>query len=448
VGNLSGSGQNTVVIGTTEGTVFAYDPQGNTLPGFPFQMPNTEPVHVSIGALGGNYPRTIVCGGSNNIRYVNHLGAIPAGAVGWNLSGQLISHPAAIGDIDGDGVSEIVMPGTDKVFVVEMSSTISKWYVGMGADISGAPTLADFDNDGDVEVVVPCQNGSLQIKNDDGSNFPGFPVATASGLPLSSAALAGIRGSSLPDIVFADADMTVEAFYPDGTRFGGYPQATLPGNLQPRMPVVNNIDGYGSGDVIMSGGGNSIWTWSNFGILKPGWPRNLDGIMTVSPAVGDLDGDGTYEVVAISGFKLMVFDTRGDSTFPLGFWPMVGQNPQRTGCLDCPEEMLSPVDTQNGFAQETRVQFSAPSPNPTNGPTSFRFDLPVRAAVRLDIFDLRGHKVRSVVKEEMPEGFHAIHWDGRGAQGQNLASGVYFARLRVRGPGLDQGINRKVNLLR
>ncbi len=449
IGDLNGDGQMTVVVGTHDGKVYAYDPSGNVLSGFPFQMPYSHPVFVSIGALGGSSARTIVCGSRGNIRYLDNQGQNPNGAVGWNLLDQRISYPAAIGDIDGDGVSEIAMPGTDKVFVVEMESTIPKWYLSMDAEISDAPTMADFDLDGDVEVVVPCVNGTLQIKNDDGSNLPGFPIASGSGLPLSSAALAQIRGTSSPDIVFSDELSAVNAYYSNGNQFGGFPVFTEPEYTTPIMPIIDNINDYSGSEIITGSAGKTIWAWSNFGLLKPGWPRELDYWAGDSPATGDLDGNGTLEVVFLAQDQLFVFDTQGYLREDFYRWPMVGNNPQRTGCLYCPENILSAVDPEsNSEDLVTRVRFAAPSPNPTHGPTLFSFDLPVRSAVRLEVYDVRGHKIRSVVKEELPPGPHSINWDGRDASGRSLASGVYFARLKVRGPGLDQQLNRKLNLLR
>jgi len=449
IGDLGGYGQMTVVVGTREGQVYAYDPDGNLLSGFPFQMPSSDPVFVSIGSLGSSSARTIVCGGGGSIRYLDYQGQNPSGAVGWYLYDQTITHAAAIGDIDGDGISEIAMPGTDKIFVVEMESTIPKWYLLMDADISDSPTMADFDLDGDVEVVIPCANGTLQVKNDDGANLSGFPVSTGSGLPLSSAAIAQVRSQTPPDIVFSDEISKVYAYYHDGDLFGGFPVTSYNEYSTPKMPVLDNINDYFGTEIVHGSSGKSIWAWSNFGLLKPGWPRELDHWLSVSPATGDLDGNGTVEVVFLAQNQLYVIDTQGFVADIYRRWPMVGHNSQRTGCLNCPEDMVSAVEPEdNTEPLVTRIKFAAPSPNPTSGPTLFSFELPVRSAIRLEVFDIRGHMVRSVVKEELPPGPHAINWDGRDAGGKSLASGVYFARLKVRGPGLDQQLNRKLNLLR
>jgi enediyne biosynthesis protein E4 len=70
-------------------------------------------------------------------------------------------------------------------------------------------------------------------------------------------------------------------------------------------------------------------------------------------------------------------------------------------------------------------------PNPFNPETSIRFDLPAAAAVRLELFDVLGQRVRRLVSEGMPAGSHRVQWDGRDDAGIAVGSGVYFYRLRA-----------------
>jgi flagellar hook assembly protein FlgD len=53
--------------------------------------------------------------------------------------------------------------------------------------------------------------------------------------------------------------------------------------------------------------------------------------------------------------------------------------------------------------------------------------------VDLSIFDLRGRLVRRLAAQNFPAGAHALHWDGRNAQGQMVASGVYLVRVVMDG---------------
>ena len=71
-------------------------------------------------------------------------------------------------------------------------------------------------------------------------------------------------------------------------------------------------------------------------------------------------------------------------------------------------------------------------PNPFNAHTTIRFSLPVAGHVTLRIYDTTGAVVRELTAPSSAVGGqHEISWDGRGARGQSLASGVYLYRLRV-----------------
>jgi len=68
-------------------------------------------------------------------------------------------------------------------------------------------------------------------------------------------------------------------------------------------------------------------------------------------------------------------------------------------------------------------------PNPFNPQTTIAFDLPRSEQVRLDIVDLVGRNVRTLVDEVRGAGNHAVIWDGTDNAGQRVASGTYMYRL-------------------
>lgn len=70
-------------------------------------------------------------------------------------------------------------------------------------------------------------------------------------------------------------------------------------------------------------------------------------------------------------------------------------------------------------------------PNPFNPATRISFDLPRASEVQLDVFNILGQKVRTLVEGYLPAGTHEVIFDGRGDQYQILASGVYFYRLEA-----------------
>ena len=79
---------------------------------------------------------------------------------------------------------------------------------------------------------------------------------------------------------------------------------------------------------------------------------------------------------------------------------------------------------------EVTVDFlGRPSPNPFQGQTSLRFGLAHATRVRLELFDLAGRRVRTLVDGELAAGPHASSWDGRDEHGAAVRAGVYFVRL-------------------
>jgi hypothetical protein len=73
------------------------------------------------------------------------------------------------------------------------------------------------------------------------------------------------------------------------------------------------------------------------------------------------------------------------------------------------------------------------APNPFTRSTSIRFDVPQEAQTDLDVYDISGRLVRSLLHERFSAGSHILVWDGTGADGQRVHGGVYFARLKVDG---------------
>ena len=73
------------------------------------------------------------------------------------------------------------------------------------------------------------------------------------------------------------------------------------------------------------------------------------------------------------------------------------------------------------------------APNPFNPETLIRYALPGASRVRLEIFNIAGQRVRTLVEEQQPAGTHSAVWDGRDTEGRQAAGGVYFYRLTAGG---------------
>ncbi len=73
-------------------------------------------------------------------------------------------------------------------------------------------------------------------------------------------------------------------------------------------------------------------------------------------------------------------------------------------------------------------------PNPFRDETSLRFSIEHSPSkVQIDLFDVAGRHVRTLLDREMARGAHIVGWDSRDAAGREVAAGSYFARLIVNG---------------
>ncbi|HXV13572.1 MAG TPA: T9SS type A sorting domain-containing protein [Candidatus Krumholzibacteria bacterium] len=83
-------------------------------------------------------------------------------------------------------------------------------------------------------------------------------------------------------------------------------------------------------------------------------------------------------------------------------------------------------------------------PNPFNPTTTIQFEIPRSASTQLDVFDVSGRHVRSLLRGMIGKGPHAVTWDGTNHRGELVGSGVYFYRLEVGG----ERLTRKMVLLK
>ena len=80
-----------------------------------------------------------------------------------------------------------------------------------------------------------------------------------------------------------------------------------------------------------------------------------------------------------------------------------------------------------------RFSLSQGQPNPFGRSTSMRFDVPRRARIRIEAFDVMGRRVRTLTNAEYPAGSHAVSWNGSDDEGQPTSAGVYLVRMSAPG---------------
>lgn len=100
------------------------------------------------------------------------------------------------------------------------------------------------------------------------------------------------------------------------------------------------------------------------------------------------------------------------------------------------EPVLSSVDPHIGNTGELFMEGC--TPNPFSVQTSFEFNVPSQGHASLEIYDLTGRLVSTLLDQEINSGTHELSWDGRDGTGMDLASGIYVIRLQHAGNHLSQ----------
>ena len=94
---------------------------------------------------------------------------------------------------------------------------------------------------------------------------------------------------------------------------------------------------------------------------------------------------------------------------------------------------ITGVEAVSGVPRSERAALSKVFPNPFNPSTTIEFSVPTSGPALVRIFDVQGKAVKTVVKESLAAGVYRTRWDGKSDAGQDLSSGVYFARLESPG---------------
>jgi len=164
-------------------------------------------------------------------------------------------------------------------------------------------------------------------------------------------------------------------------------------------------------------------------------PANLEGV-----APGDGPGFGYFET---DGGSRIWISSDGLEWSPMAAGYQLAVEPVYNGGEKSAGSVLMLLRT--GYtppAEEipevvvSRTELLAPYPNPFNPEVTVAFTMLRPGKVTIDLYDVRGRLVRSLLSEYREYGVHEAKWQGRDDSGRRVASGVYFARMQT--AGVDQ----------
>lgn len=239
-----------------------------------------------------------------------------------------------------------------QIYVREDPALLPGWPLRLTGSIEGSPALADVvGEDGRWEVVIASSDGVVHVLDGAGQDAPGWPQKVGlvheldpetdgnhRGAPafvdgwldpdslrqqtIASVAVGALDGEGPPDVVVATLSGFLYAFSSEGALLPGFPASMDFTACAPALrdddhrydcgffstPTLVDLDGDGTLEILQAGMDQQLYVFDHEAQLVPGWPVKVQDFddpalaaretrITSSPSVGDLDGDGTMEIV-------------------------------------------------------------------------------------------------------------------------------------------------------
>lgn len=317
-------------------------------------------------------------------------------------------------DIDNDDVQELIMYGyyldyNYWIYAFDGGlNLLPGWPHEMGVDtyvVPSVPIFGDIDDDGEAEyfstffdistsyVLAWNLDGSSYIPNSHNGLFATTPEPSVMNMLL----LGDINGDSRIDVV----------------------------------ACANN-------DMFDTYNAQRIYAWDADGAQIPGFPlitvRDVYTSDRFTPSLGDINRDGHVDLVITTPDSNQIFVNYpgaeyDECSFPVPFW-RVNRRMNNIGRLPSLCHSTAVEDHEADILPET-CRLSQNVPNPFNPITTIEYSLPQRSPVSIEVYNIIGRKVATLVDDTKGPGNYRVTWDGTADDGTKAGSGIYLYRLKT-----------------
>ncbi|MFN8589772.1 MAG: S8 family serine peptidase [Candidatus Eisenbacteria bacterium] len=274
------TGETRVVYATSDRKVLALDGvNADTL--WSFTLPAAPVGHPVGGEFGNGVVGVCVAVTGGNVFAFDHEGHL---LPGWPRATVGNTSFLALGDLDGDGVQELVYAGNDGLVGALLMSGGQRAISTVGMLGSLAPALADFDGVPGDEVVLTDGAGLVHVYSADGSERTGWPVAGPTG---SRAPIVVALGTRREMAVIVAGSGRTDAFDRDGNLRWSNTYAGAPA----QDPFAGDLDGDGVDEILLAlGNPLQLRALDSAGvaITRAGWPLTLPAAPVGVPVMGPL----------------------------------------------------------------------------------------------------------------------------------------------------------------
>ncbi len=346
------------------------------------------------------------------------------------FTGQTIwLHPVAdqpwvidkIEDVSGDGINDLIV-GTlysnNYAYFLDGTDGSELGSLPVGTPVDAIAAIEDVSNDNSWEMVLGGRDGTVMCVSGG--------QAASTGTLLGDITLIGGNGN----VENAEISCNGYTVNPDAT---GYFEMILPAGT---YDVTAECDGYQPTTInnveIISGLITSINIGLNY--LYP--PENLEASIDENNVTLTWEEPAaiptSYKVYRNDEFIEEVTElTHTDINLPAGTY----QYFVTAMYNDLESDPSNTIDVAITDADNPVIplvtKLVGNYPNPFNPTTNIKFSLKDAGEVSLVIYNVKGKKVKTLIKGSLEPDFYDVLWDGKDDSGKSVSSGVYFYKLKT-----------------
>lgn len=329
VADLDGDGSCEVVAGSTAGSIWAWNADGSIREGWPVVTGGRIQSKPAAIDLDGDGALEIVVAVSGiNLLYVldDHAAVLDGWPVPCKIQWGMVS--PSCGDVDADGVPEVIMPCGSRIGIWEHSGRPSAWLEpDSWGKITGTVSVMAASAEADGYLASVTEHGFLYRLGISGEAAEGYPFMAGQRTSWSAPVVTDLEGDGSQEILFLAYDRgqscSLYACGEDGGLVPGFPvvvraQATY------STPVPVDADGDGDMEIFCTtiSDDSTLWGFDHRGAVLPGWPLTPAPTLEGSPVAIDIRGDGRAEIMVADNLvpgAVHCYDLSGERVegFPL-----------------------------------------------------------------------------------------------------------------------------------